>query len=210
MNSNRIVLKGNKDVLNIIVDMNKFKDFDDVLDSLKDKMSGAKSFYKDASIIITIQLKYITDRQRRKLKDLLFDEFFIKDCSYQELELEESKAFEGVFEGRTKYITTTIRSGQVINYHGNLVIIGDVNPGAEIYADGNIIVLGHVKGDLYAGVSGNTNAIIAAYKLEPKILKIATLATLSPDGEYEPQYPEIATIKGHSIIVEPYIPNKFI
>jgi len=210
MNSNRIVLKGNKDVLNIIVDMNKFKDFDDVLDSLKDKMSGAKSFYKDASIIITIQLKYITERQRRKLKDLLFDEFFIKDCSYQELEQEENKAFEGVFEGRTKYITTTIRSGQVINYHGNLVIIGDVNPGAEIYADGNIIVLGHVKGDLYAGVSGNTNAIIAAYKLEPKILKIANLATLSPDGDYEPQYPEIATIKEHSIIVEPYIPNKFI
>ncbi|EET85650.1 Septum formation inhibitor MinC [Clostridium carboxidivorans P7] len=104
----------------------------------------------------------------------------------------------------------TVRSGQIINYPGNIVIIGDVNAGSEIYADGNIIVLGALKGYAHAGFGGNSKAIVAAFYLQPEILQIANVMTRSPEGSDKPQYPEVARVKGGTIIVEPYLPNKFI
>ena len=90
------------------------------------------------------------------------------------------------------------------------MIIGDVNPGAEIFAGGNIIVLGALKGHAYAGFGGNDKAIIAAFSLQPEILQIADIMTRSPDDGIKPQFPEIAKVKDNSIIVEPYLFNKFI
>ncbi len=72
----------------------------------------------------------------------------------------------------TKFINTTIRSGQVIEYDGNIVIIGDVNPGALIKAKGNIIILGTMRGVAHAGVDGNHDAIVAAYNLQPTQLEL--------------------------------------
>ena len=75
----------------------------------------------------------------------------------------ESKMFSGVYEGRTKFIRKTVRSGQSIYYQGNIVIIGDVNSGSEVYAAGNVIVLGRIRGKVHAGTNGNTKAVIAAF-----------------------------------------------
>ena len=88
-------------------------------------------------------------------------------------------------------------------------IIGDVNNGAEVYARGNIIVLGSIKGKVFAGVGGNNEAVIAAFCLQPEILKIGDIITMSPDSE-KPLYPEIARVKDNAIIVEPYLNNKYI
>ncbi|AGK97038.1 septum site-determining protein MinC [Clostridium pasteurianum] len=210
MDEDKIVLKGNKDGLNVLIDMNAFKDFSDMLEKLEQKLSRGKRFYKGCTLKITTQLKFISERELRKLKDILFEEFLIKDCIFQDIEENESRIFTGVYEGRTKFFRKTVRSGQVINYTGNIVIIGDVNPGSEIFAAGNIIVLGSLKGDVHAGVNGNDKSIIAAFRLEPKVLQIANIMTRAPENDEEPDYPEVAKIKGNTIIVEPYSPNKFI
>ena len=210
MGEDKIVLKGNKDGLNVLIDMNAFKDFGDMLEKLEQKLSRGKRFYKGCTLKITTQLKFVSERELRKLKDILFEEFLIKDCIFQDVEENESKIFTGVYEGRTKFLRRTVRSGQVINYTGNIVIIGDVNPGSEIFAAGNIIVLGSLKGDVHAGVNGNDKSIIAAFRLEPKVLQIANIMTRAPENDEKPDYPEVAKIKGNTIIVEPYSPNKFI
>lgn len=210
MANDKIIVKGNKDGLNVIIDMNKFKDFDDMFEMLVEKLSRGKKFYRGCTLIITTQLKYINERELRKLKDLLFDEFLIKDCVFEDKEEKITKVFSGIYEGRTRFIKKTIRSGQIVRYNGNIVIIGDVNPGAEIYAAGNIIVIGVLKGDVHAGNNGNNKAIIAAFALQPKILQIANMVTRSPEDDERPQYPEVARIKDSNIVVEPYLPNKFI
>ena len=120
------------------------------------------------------------------------------------------KTFSGVYEGKTKFLRKTVRGGQSIRYNGNIVIIGDINSGAEVTAAGNIIVLGAIKGNVSAGANGNTKAIIAAFSLQPEILKISNIVTLSPDDSEEPEYPEVAKVKDGAIIVEPYLPNKYI
>lgn len=210
MGEDSIVLKGNKEGLNVVINMNVFKDFNDMLDSLIERLSSGRKFYKGATIKITIQLNMINEKEARKLKDILFEEFMIKDCIFEDRVEKSTKTFQGIYEGRTKFIKSAIRGGQKIDYPGNIVIIGDVNPGAEVYAYGNIIVLGALKGIAYAGIDGNEDAFIAAYLLQPEILKIGGVITRAPEDSTKPQYPEVARIKEGTIIVEPYMPNKYL
>ncbi len=75
----------------------------------------------------------------------------------------------------------TLRSGQRVCHRGHLVIIGDVNPGAELVADGDITVWGALRGMAHAGAGGNTNAEIRALKFDPIQLRIASAIARSPD-----------------------------
>ena len=96
-----------------------------------------------------------------------------------------------------------------VDYKGNIVVMGDVNPGAEIVAAGNIIVLGHLRGMAHAGVNGDMDAVVIALRLQPTQLRIGNIITRSPEDEVEkPDYPEIAYIKGDNLIIEPYTPGK--
>lgn len=210
MLDDNIIIKGNRDGINAIINMNKFKDFDEMLESLIKRLSVGKAFYKGSTLKITTEIKYINEKQFRKLKDVLFEQLLIKDCIFEDKEEKSNKLFSGIYEGRTKFLKRTVRSGQIVNYPGNVVIIGDVNAGSEIYAGGNLIVLGDLRGYAHAGFGGNPKAIIAALHLQPEILQIADIMTRSPEDSIKPQYPEVARVKGDTIIVEPYLPNKFI
>ena len=209
MRDDRIFIKGNKLGINAIINMDKFGNFDEMLDSLVEKLSRGKKFYKGATLTVTTDLKYINERQISKLKDVLFDEILIKDCIFEERLEKQSSVFSGVYEGRTKFVRKTVRSGQCLNYAGNLIIIGDVNNGGEVRAHGNVIVLGDLKGKVFAGDNGNENAIIAAYSLEPELISISGKITISPDDFEKRGYPEVARLNENNIIVEPYLPDKY-
>lgn len=82
----------------------------------------------------------------------------------------------------TKYIKQTVRSGQVINYEGNIVVIGDCHPGSELDAKGDITVWGVLSGIAHAGASGNTKAKIRALKMNAIQLRIAHCYARRPDA----------------------------
>lgn len=216
-NNDGILIKGNKDGINTTIQMNKFACFEDMLQMLIKKLSKGKHFYKGTTLILKIDLKLINKKELEILKEALLTEIEIKDIALEDIEKEieqvnekETRIFSGVYEGKTKFIRKTIRGGQSISYQGNIVIIGDINSGSEIYATGNVIVLGVIKGKVSAGTNGNTKAVIAAFLLQPEILKIANVIAMSPDDVEKPSYPELARIKDGSIIVEPYLLNKYI
>jgi septum site-determining protein MinC len=216
-NNDGILIKGNKEGINTTIQMNKFACFEDMLQMLTKKLSKGKRFYKGTTLILKIDLNLINKKELEIIKEALLTEIEIKDIVLEDIEKEieqvnekETRIFSGVYEGKTKFIRKTIRSGQSISYQGNIVIIGDINSGAEIYADGNVIVLGFIKGKVSAGTNGNTKAVIAAFVLQPEILKIANVIAMSPDDVEKPSYPELARIKDGSIIVEPYLLNKYI
>lgn len=214
MNNNGVIIKGNKNGLNALVDMNKFSGFDEMLNILKEKLSRGKKFYKDSTLYINIDISLVTEKDMTKLKEILFEEIGVKDIIIEESSIKEKekepKIFNGIYEGRTKFFRRTIRGGQCVNFPGNIVIIGDVNTGAEVHSGGNIIVLGSVKGNVFAGTTGNNKAVIAAFSLQPKILKIGDIIAISPDDYEKPRYPEVARVKDKAIIVEPYLTNKYI
>ena len=216
MMDERIIIKGNNSGLIAEINMHKFSDFTEMLDLLIARLSKGKRFYRKSTLTINTSLNLINDKDIAHLKKVLFEEIEIEDIIWQddnakEKEKEkEKKTFSGVYEGKTKFLRKTVRGGQSIRYNGNIVIIGDINSGAEVTAAGNIIVLGAIKGNVSAGANGNTKAIIAAFSLQPEILKISNIVTLSPDDSEEPEYPEVAKVKDGAIIVEPYLPNKYI
>lgn len=86
----------------------------------------------------------------------------------------------------TLYLKKTIRSGQSITTDGNLFIIGDVNPGAEIIAKGDITVWGILGGIAHAGSEGNSQARIRALKMNAIQLRIADIFARRPDGANTP------------------------
>lgn len=105
----------------------------------------------------------------------------------------------------TLLIQRSLRSGQSIQYSGNVVIMGDVNPGAEVIASGNIVVMGFFKGVAHAGATGDENATITAFRLQPTQLRIAGHITRPPDEEMAtPKIPEIARIKDGMVVIEKY------
>ena len=214
MGNDRITITGNKEGLNAIINIDKFGNFEEMLDALIEKLSKGKKFYKGSTLCITTKLSSLTEKDVESLKVVLFEEIGIKDIVFEDKDIKdkesESKIFNGVYEGRTKFIRKTVRGGQCVDFQGNIVIVGDVNSGAEVYAGGNIIVLGSIKGNVYAGVGGNRKAIIAAFALQPEILKIGDIITISPDDFEKPKYPEVAKVKDDVIIVEPYLTNKYI
>lgn len=76
-----------------------------------------------------------------------------------------------------------LRSGQKIEVDGSFVILGDVNPGAQIIAGGNVVVLGSLKGTVYAGYPDDSNAIVAALNMEPMQIQIGEYIARSADSD---------------------------
>ncbi len=107
-----------------------------------------------------------------------------------------------------RFFKGNVRSGMVLNEKSSLVILGDVNPGGEVYSGGNIIILGSLKGKAFAGIDGNSNAFVFALNMDPIQIRIADMIGRAPDprrkksvntDEHEPK---IALVKDNAIAIE--------
>jgi len=96
-------------------------------------------------------------------------------------------------EDTALFLDRTLRSGTRIEFAGHVVVFGDVNPGAEIVAEGNVIIWGRLRGMVHAGSKGNTAAVICALDLSPTQLRIAGEASAMLSPQQNPR-PEIARI----------------
>jgi septum site-determining protein MinC len=99
-------------------------------------------------------------------------------------------------------VRRTLRSGQAVQHAGHVTLIGDLNPGAEIVAGGDIIVFGRLRGIAHAGAMGDEEAIICALELAPSQLRIGAHIARPPDRGRPPKMPEIASVQDDRIIVE--------
>jgi septum site-determining protein MinC len=97
-----------------------------------------------------------------------------------------------------------VRAGQTVRHSGSVVVIGDVNAGAEIVAGGDVVVWGRLRGTVHAGCLGNTSAVVCALDLSPLQLRIAELITRPEEGGpgRDDNYPEVAYVRDQTIFVE--------
>lgn len=101
-------------------------------------------------------------------------------------------------------IRRTLRSGNSINFDGHIVVLGDVNPGAELVAGGSIIVWGKLRGMAHAGVHGEKDAVVCALLLSPTQLRIGDLIAISPNDSGTAQ-PEMAYVREGKVVAEPWL-----
>lgn len=103
------------------------------------------------------------------------------------------------------WLNKTLRSGVRVEHVGSVVIVGDVNPGAEVIATGSVLVWGRLRGVVHAGAEGDQNAIVCALDLAPAQLRIAGQIALSPRRQGEP-HPETARLRDGQLQAEPWKP----
>jgi len=106
-------------------------------------------------------------------------------------------------EPRVRTIEGTLRSGFQQQFEGDIIVYGDVNPGAQLVATGNIVVLGTLKGMAHAGAGGNEDAFIMALQLRPTQLRIGRKIAVPPTRDRD-FVPERARVEDGQIVIEPF------
>lgn len=118
------------------------------------------------------------------------------------LERAKPEAETVLHDGETAILVRrTLRSGYRLQFAGHVVVIGDVNPGAEIIASGDVVVWGRLRGVVHAGAEGDEEAVVCALDLAPTQLRIAGQIAIPPQRRGKPQ-PEIARLKDGQVVAE--------
>ena len=123
-------------------------------------------------------------------------------------ELKNELFFETLSKKKDLLHKGTVRSGDRISSNGDLIIIGDVNPGAIVSASNNVYVWGKLLGVAFAGENGNKDASIASLCLNPLQLRICEILAIGPKEKSKHQYPEVAVLEQEKIIIKPYLLDK--
>lgn len=168
---NYIILKGKRDRL--VIHLDNEVDFLSLKDHFIEKIIKAKDYIGDSQLAIEFVNRKLSTLEENVLLDLLSihtDLNILYLVSSDEKD-DSSKTFrfikEITEEGITKYHHGNLRSGNSIEYDGNVVIVGDVNPGAQVVASGNVLVFGYLNGTVHAGKNGHKKAFVGALYLNP-------------------------------------------
>jgi septum site-determining protein MinC len=107
------------------------------------------------------------------------------------------------------FVSRTLRSGQMVHYPGNVVVFGDVNPGAVVVAGGNVIVWGRLRGLVHAGAAGDAKAVVGALEFAPSQLRIGAQVARAPDANRGLSGgAEQATVRNGSIVIDDWDDGK--
>jgi septum site-determining protein MinC len=182
-----VTMKGRKDGLVLVMD--EACAYHDLVRELKIKLAANTNLYKDGPVIsvkVEAGNRYISSEQRNQLKDIIhaFDHLKVEEIQSNVMTLEEiakKKAQEKIVT-----IARIIRSGQVLEVEGDLLLIGDVNPGGVVSATGNIYILGALRGVASAGTANDgKDAVIVASIMMPTQLKIGQVISRNENGSVE-------------------------
>ena len=174
---------------NLIIKLNEEASQKEIVESLKKKVTELKKLYKDSKIPILVTGKVLKESEKIEIKNIILEKINVKvffDIP-QELGLHGiKKSFSQEIESsQTKFHRGAVRSGQRIEYEGSIVVLGDVNGGAEVIAGDNVVVLGVLRGLAHAGARGNKKAIIASASIECKQIRIADIIKEMEDEKDE-------------------------
>jgi septum site-determining protein MinC len=199
-----VMIKGTKDGLTL--HLNDQCSFSDLKEELEDKLLVHHIEHEDSPLIsVRIQLgnRYITMEQEEELKELVRNKRNLVVGEVTSNVITKSEAQKTREENEIISITSIVRSGQVLKVPGDLLLVGDVNPGGTVLAGGNIFVLGALKGIAHAGFNGMREAVIAASIMIPSQLRIADCLNRAPDhyGKGEQHEMECAYIDESNQIV---------
>ncbi len=204
--------------------------FPDLLQAVEDELARAKGFFRDSPVVLHFGDRVLKKEDWWQLKELLLGEGLLlryavaseqlsRDLLYKEglpvrdslpaLTPEQKAPQSAVLKGtNTLYLRRGLRGGQKEVFEGDVVVMGDVNQGAEILAGGDVVVVGSLRGMVHAGYPDNTEAVVVALNLTPLQLRIGPLIARGDDNHNNNNrrapHPEIARIKAEHIMIEPY------
>ncbi|WP_098049724.1 septum site-determining protein MinC [Bhargavaea cecembensis] len=188
-----VMIKGTKSGL--VLRLDDQCSYTELLGELEHKV-GEEALEGMAEVQLNLGNRYCTDDQVRELIGVVQKSPHLRVSKVQSDVIRMEECNRRIIESQSETYVGIVRSGQVVKADGDLVIIGDVNPNGKVITNGNIFVLGRLKGIAHAGAGGNLDAVIAASWLEATHLMIADkietmtdeLAVLSESPEMECAY----------------------
>lgn len=198
----QLVFKGFKHGLRLILP--RSGEFNSLYEELIERLEKSHDFFRGANVTVVTKGRTLTPDERGLLEGV-FTQYGVMmqlDTDVEAVRVTEQR--EKLKEPPSKIIPKTIRSGQRIEFEGNVVIKGDINPGGEVIATGDIIVLGVLRGIAHAGAGGNESAEVIAFEFQPVQLRIAGLIARPPEKTERTNHPEVARVRNGAIEVEKY------
>jgi septum site-determining protein MinC len=177
-----VTIKGTKDGLTLHLDDSC--SFDELKIELDKKLSAnSRTNEERHSISVKVQVgnRYLSDEQYEELVDLIRQKKNLEVDEIVSNVISVDEALKMKAESEIVTVARIIRSGQVVEVNGDLLLIGDVNPGGTVVAGGNIYILGALKGIAHAGYNGNDQAVITASVMKPAQLRISDCINRAPD-----------------------------
>lgn len=149
----------------------------EIIEGLKNKIEDLEKLYKNDTTPIKVVGKILKNKEIEEIRKIVKERINV-DIDFESpttLGLHGIKKgfYKEIKSSETKFYKTSLRSGQKVEFEGSIAILGDVNAGAEVIAEENIIVLGELRGLAHAGAKGNREAIIAANKIDCPQIRIA-------------------------------------
>ena len=204
---NSVIIKGNKHGIVVVMDENI--PFAELKVSLAEKFRSASKFFDKANMAVTFEGRKLTQDEEKEILDIIaenselniicvVDNDKLRDDYYKkavEEKLEELSTHTGQF------YKGTLRSGQVLESESSIIILG-----ARVISKGNVVVLGCLKGLVFAGANGNQDSFVVALEMTPMQIRIGDVIARSSDAvQLKPSKtvdPKIAFVDDNNIYIE--------
>lgn len=208
---NSVVIKGNKSGIALILD--KELSFVELKKEIAKKFQESAKFLGKAEIALSLEGRNLTNEQEREILDIINENCDLKIVCLIDTDKEREAIYKKRLDEKLmelsqntgQFFKGNLRSGRVAEFDTSVVILGDVKPGAKVISKGNIVVLGSLKGNAFAGASGNQKSFIVALDMEPVQIRIGDVIARAPDEAKKESVQEakIAFVEGGNIYIEP-------
>ncbi len=192
---------------------------DTILEETKTKFKEAAAFFKDAKMVLSIVGRDLSDEEERAVISAIEEQSDIKilcligkdgETENQILKaLEQYQNFDADEQSKNlgQFYKGSLKNGQVLETDSSIIILGDVNPGANVISKKDIIIIGGLYGNAYAGGSGETGHYIIALDVSAECLKVDNYRyenPKTPKWPIRPKFkPQVAYVKDNAVVLEP-------
>jgi septum site-determining protein MinC len=212
---NSVIIKGNK--YGIIVVLSPDLPFEELKLVVAEKFKESSKFFENAKMAISFEGRFLSNDEQREILDIIEQNTDMHIVCVMENDPAKEEIYKKTVEQKLMELSNNtgqfykgiLRSGASLEFETSVIIIGDVNHGARVVSKGNIIVLGALKGNAFAGATGNTNSFVVALDMSPTQIRIADVIARSPDKpvKEENREPKIAFLEDGNIYIEPLNKN---
>ena len=235
-NGEPISIKGRAD--GIVIEIGRGS-WSELMEQLTQRLGAASGFFRGGKVTLNVGIRPLQESELQRVRQLL-ERFgmtlgLVRSSSEQTCQAALAQglaanldAAEGIqaqaaltnHDSLTHFVYRgNLRSGQILKRAETVLVLGDVNPGAQVISDGDILIWGRLRGIAHAGCAGDTQSIISALSMEPTQLRIADLIAVLPEEEATSwmgklvsgrdtlKRPEIAYITDNQIVVDAWDPS---
>ena len=204
-----VVIKGNKSGIRIVLD--DVLPFPEILEEVEKKFKESSNFLGEAQVAVSFDGRKLTEEQEAILLECIKENSKLQVVCLIDEDKQREELFNQTLNEKLmamnansgQFFKGTLRSGQVMEFETSVVILGDINVGAQVVSTGNVIVLGSLYGTEYAGAAGKENAFIVALKMNPMQIRISDVIARSSDEKQEtPAEPQIAYLQDGAIYID--------